>query len=1195
MANSTGGFTFPFDIDIKNALAKAKELQKEVKEIINSRTGEESPALQNIEIQLKKLSQATSTVCFNIRNLQKQLDSLNYDTLEHASYQIMQVSTELEAQRAKADDIFSGYETALYDVMAQFQTELRGETVSVLSAYQAGLNGDAEAAQVAADAMKQFNDEMANTQVSFNGQSMTLSEASDFVDSYHQGVMRLINEEQQLAQTLELPKEAFDSLAKLESVVDMKMSQLGAQYDDLTAKIREQAEALEILNIKQGMQLAKHTRQQNKDNSDGQPGVVPSAKGIHDVSRAVRGLSRLIPGVNSRMIWGVSMASEGLMGVTRLTKEQLLDGLKQVGDMFKKIGQLILSHPVISAALAAAVAAVVAIVKEVKQIKKVLESLGKFILSGIKKIAKAGLSLLKSLVKGAGKLGMVIPVTSVSLVKKLVDALKSLKGIIQENLGLMAKWNLGVNDVNKALSNITSSLAYLKATLATAIAPVLVQLEPLITSITNRLAEMTTTIGMLIAKLTGSNTFLKAIRIQKDYAKSIDNSSKSLASFDKLNVLNNDDKAVDFELADLEETEIPNWFDDLEGLGKKVGQAITDFLTNIPWDTIIGKASTLGKSIADFLNGLLSVEGLGASIGRTFGEIINTFSKFTTDFLDKFDGKQLGKTIADGISSIVDTVNFTDLGNIFSGSINELADVIIGFTNNFDGAEFGTKITEFLESALGNISWIKVQVAAKKLVGDLVSTLNEVITPENFALVANTISGVLDTIFGALDTFNDMAAWDTWADSLSEGINTLFGDADKWAKRGETLSNLATNLTDMLLKAVQGIEWDKVADSLVSFISNIDWAKLAEDATKISRELLGALKEVWAKLADSDAFDEIINAIADFLKEKKNWTKAFKKIKRRLIWEILWERIKGGLEDIGESIVRTLSATGTAVYDALTAMFTFIGDFFSEAWDKIVNKTVEKFTAVKETILGIWDNITAGATNLKTSALDAFTALKTGISNIWTAITTKFTAAKEKLVAVWDKIKETVTDLKDSIIEKFTDIKTEIKDIWDNIADFVIGAWDTIKEGVKTPINAFLGMIEGFINKVIDGFNWMIEKLNKISFTVPDWVPDWMGGGGTFGIDISPMSKISIPRLAQGAVIPPNMSNFLAMLGDNNKETEIVSPLSTIEQALRNVLGEQNINVTFKVEGDPNGLFKVVRQEAKAFKRRTNIDAFGGA
>lgn len=784
---------------------------------------------------------------------------------------------------------------------------------------------------------------------------------------------------------------------------------------------------------------------------------------------------------------------------------------------------------------------------------------------------------------------MLIPVTSVSLVKKLVDALKSLKGIIRENLDLMAKWNLGVNDVNTALSNITSSLAYLKASLATAIAPVLVQLEPLITSITNRLAEMTTTIGMLIAKLTGSNTFLKAIRIQKDYAKSIDNSSKSLASFDKLNVLNNDDKAVDFELADLEETEIPNWFDDLEGLGKKVGQAITNFLTNIPWDTIIGKASALGKSIADFLNGLLSVEGLGASLGRTFGEIINTFSTFTTDFLDKFDGKQLGKTIADGISSITDTVNFTDLGNIFSGSINELADVIIGFTDNFDGAEFGTKITEFLESALGDINWVKVQVAAKKLVGDLVSILNEVITPENFALVANTISGVLDTIFGALDTFNDMAAWDTWADSLSEGINTLFGDADKWAKRGKTLGNLATNLTDMLLKAVQDIEWDKVGDSLISFISNIDWAKLAEDATKISRELLGALKEIWKKLSDSDAFDEIISAIADFLKEKKNWTKAFKRIKRRLIWEILWERIKGGFEDIGESIVRTLSVTGTAVYDTLTGIFSTIGDFFSESWNRIV----EKFTAVKETILGIWDGITAGAVNLKTSALGAFTALKTGISNIWTAITTKFTAAKEKLVAVWDKIKETVTDLKDSIIEKFTDIKTDIKDIWDKIADFVIGAWDTIKEGVKSPINAFLSAIEFMINKVISGFNWMIDKLNALCIDIPDWVPGI--GGRYLGFSINKMSEVSIPRLAQGAVIPPNMSNFLAMLGDNNKETEIVSPLSTIEQALRNVLGEQNINVTFKVEGDPNRLFKVVRQEAKAFKRKTNIDAFGGA
>ena len=47
-----------------------------------------------------------------------------------------------------------------------------------------------------------------------------------------------------------------------------------------------------------------------------------------------------------------------------------------------------------------------------------------------------------------------------------------------------------------------------------------------------------------------------------------------------------------------------------------------------------------------------------------------------------------------------------------------------------------------------------------------------------------------------------------------------------------------------------------------------------------------------------------------------------------------------------------------------------------------------------------------------------------------------------------------------------------------------------------------------------------------------------------------------VPGLAQGGVIPPNQP-FLAMLGDNRNEPEIVSPYSTIKQATSEAMAEQ--------------------------------------
>ena len=63
-------------------------------------------------------------------------------------------------------------------------------------------------------------------------------------------------------------------------------------------------------------------------------------------------------------------------------------------------------------------------------------------------------------------------------------------------------------------------------------------------------------------------------------------------------------------------------------------------------------------------------------------------------------------------------------------------------------------------------------------------------------------------------------------------------------------------------------------------------------------------------------------------------------------------------------------------------------------------------------------------------------------------------------------------------------------------------------------------------------------------------------GGGFGRDDVSVYSTDNIPRLATGAIVPPN-NPFLAVLGDNRKETEIVAPYSTIKQAAGDAIAER--------------------------------------
>ncbi len=70
------------------------------------------------------------------------------------------------------------------------------------------------------------------------------------------------------------------------------------------------------------------------------------------------------------------------------------------------------------------------------------------------------------------------------------------------------------------------------------------------------------------------------------------------------------------------------------------------------------------------------------------------------------------------------------------------------------------------------------------------------------------------------------------------------------------------------------------------------------------------------------------------------------------------------------------------------------------------------------------------------------------------------------------------------------------------------------------------------MNLIIDGVNWLISKLNMVSFTTPDWLDVIKPGlgGKTFGISIPNIERVALPRLATGAVIPPNRE-FLGCVG----------------------------------------------------------------
>ena len=140
------------------------------------------------------------------------------------------------------------------------------------------------------------------------------------------------------------------------------------------------------------------------------------------------------------------------------------------------------------------------------------------------------------------------------------------------------------------------------------------------------------------------------------------------------------------------------------------------------------------------------------------------------------------------------------------------------------------------------------------------------------------------------------------------------------------------------------------------------------------------------------------------------------------------------------------------------------------------------------------------------------------------------------------------------------DAKTFLVGLIDFLGAVFSGDWAKVWAGIagvaKGAINGVISVLNGLIAAVVGAWNAIAAALS-FSISLPN--------GGTIGIALPQYTAPQIPYLAQGAVIPPN-APFMAVLGDQKNGTNIEAPLSTIEQALRNVMAEQgreDINIEF--------------------------------
>lgn len=240
---------------------------------------------------------------------------------------------------------------------------------------------------------------------------------------------------------------------------------------------------------------------------------------------------------------------------------------------------------------------------------------------------------------------------------------------------------------------------------------------------------------------------------------------------------------------------------------------------------------------------------------------------------------------------------------------------------------------------------------------------------------------------------------------------------------------------------------------------------------------------------------------------------------------------------------------------------------FDTLWKEHIQPTINKFIGiigkVSDLLKAVWENV-----------------LKPLIDWVIENILPTFLPIVDTLEKVVMTLWGTISDVVGNIIDAFGGVIDFLTGVFSGDWD---KAWNGIVDTFKSIFNIIPTVVEGVINTAIDIINGIIGGINIVSSKVPG-VPS-----------IPEIKKVSIPRLADGAVIRGG-DPFMAVLGDQRRgQTNIETPLPTMVKAFKQAIAETGGiggDISVRVFLGEKDITKAVKTEANSYFKRTGKGLF---
>lgn len=806
--------------------------------------------------------------------------------------------------------------------------------------------------------------------------------------------------------------------------------------------------------------------------------------------------------------------------------------------------------------------------------------------------------------------------------------------ISKVNSGIMT----GINNLaqyssatNASISSMMSALTQLQNSLATAFAPILSVVAPILTAFMNMLSKAITYVGMFIAALTGQKSFTRAKAVQEDYAASLNKTSSGAnkaakATKNNANATKKANKEIQTYLSGLDEVRQYQKEKDNDtpssstpsagsGGGGYTGPSIGDMFEKVPIESSI---ADIAKKIKDLIK-KEDWEGLGAyiasginkglqkiydainwnNVGPKITYFANAFTRTFNSLVDHIDWDLMGRTVGAGINTIVNTLNLLIEG--------------------IDWKNLGAKIGVGINGMFNEVDWSNVG-----------------------RLFANRINIPFQMLTGAVNTLK----WDTIGKSIGQGLNGAIAQLDV-NSIGTSLSGLALGILTTLDNALTTTNWSQLGTKLSALLTSIDWVGIFVNAISVAGKAITALTQLGVSFMDNLA-KGITNGTQQFISKGlsalTNFTANLRSNAGKLVdsgLHLMLNLAKGIanampdiIKNVPEIVINIAGVINDNAPKILVAGVKLIAILIKgliqsiptliASIPKIIMAIVSVFAAYdwlslgKSLIVGIKNGIMGAKSNAVNAIKNVYSSLVNGIKNlpsklkeigtngvknVGSGITGKLstvkTAARKIITYAVNGIKglpsSLATKAKNAVVkmkDKFTKVnwlsvgKNIVKGIAKGIGDF---AWILVDKMTSLARKAFDSVTSFF--GIHSPSRLMRDKVGKmlpagISVGLERAFPDTIK---TFMNQSKELASVPFktPEIATGKIIPAKASAVIAQKQSdtNSNNNDVINLLEQLLAVMKDLESDNNGNnggdYHFTAQINRRTLFDEFIEEAK--------------